>query len=155
MEKFSRTLRGYDVDEVNQFLDEVIEKVEKMVIDLKQKDQKIQELSALEQQNKRLLEKLEQYKRTEETMNRAIFMAQKTSDQMRMMAHNERETIMEEAKRNANRIVNEALLKAEKTEREADQLKRNILVFKKRLKDIIETQLEVVEQIEILDLNGE
>lgn len=155
MEKFSRTLRGYDVDEVNDFLDEVIEKVEKMVADIKEKDSRIKELSALEEQNKRLLEKLEQYKRTEETMNRAIFMAQKTSDQMRMMAHNERETIVTEAKRNANRILNEALLKAEKTEREADQLKRNILVFKKRLKDIIETQLEVVDQIEILELDGE
>ena len=81
-------------------------------------------------------------------------MAQKTSEQMRLNAHNEREAIIDEAKRNANRIINEALLKAEKTEREADALKRNIVVFKKRVKDIIETQLEVVDQIEILDLEG-
>lgn len=155
MEKFNRTLRGYDVDEVNSFLDEVIDKVEAMVNELAEKDKIIKNLSYLEEENKRLHERLEQYKRTEETMNRAIFMAQKTSDQMRMMAQSERETIIKEAKRNADRILNEALLKAEKTEREADMLKRNIVIFKKRIKDIIETQLEVVDQIEVLDLNGD
>ena len=30
MDKFNRTLRGYDPDEVNQFLDQVIKQVEKM-----------------------------------------------------------------------------------------------------------------------------
>ncbi len=154
MEKFNRVVRGYDPNEVNAFLDEVIKKVELMVKDMKEKDRKIEELSRLERENQLLRGKLEQYRRTEETMNRAIFMAQKTSEQMRLNAHNERETIIEEAKRNANRIINEALLKAEKTEREADALKRNIVIFKKRVKDIIETQLEVVDQIEILDLEG-
>lgn len=154
MEKFNRVVRGYDPNEVNAFLDEVIKKVELMVKDMKEKDRKIEELSRLEKENQLLRGKLEQYRRTEETMNRAIFMAQKTSEQMRLNAHNEREAIIDEAKRNANRIINEALLKAEKTEREADALKRNIVVFKKRVKDIIETQLEVVDQIEILDLEG-
>ena len=49
MEKFNRTLRGYDPDEVNEFLDQVIGKVEKLVSDietknneLKEKDEKIQ-----------------------------------------------------------------------------------------------------------------
>lgn len=154
MEKFNRVVRGYDPNEVNAFLDEVIKKVEIMVKDMKEKDKKIEELSKLEKENQLLRGKVEQYRRTEETMNRAIFMAQKTSEQMRLNAHNERETIIDEAKRNANRIINEALLKAEKTEREADALKRNIVIFKKRVKDIIETQLEVVDQIEILDLEG-
>lgn len=154
MEKFNRVVRGYDTAEVNAFLDEVIKKVELMVRDMKEKDKKIEELSRLAKENQLLRGKLEQYRRTEETMNRAIFMAQKTSEQMRLNAHNEREAIIDEAKRNANRIINEALLKAERTEREADALKRNIVVFKKRVKDIIETQLEVVDQIEVLDLNS-
>ena len=154
MEKFNRVVRGYDPNEVNAFLDEVIKKVEIMVRDMKEKDKKMEELSKLERENQLLRGKLEQYRRTEETMNRAIFMAQKTSEQMRLNAHNEREAIIDEAKRNANRIINDALLKAEKTEREADALKRNIVIFKKRVKDIIETQLEVVDQIEVLDLEG-
>ena len=40
MEKFNRTLRGYDPDEVNHFLDQVIQQVEKIVKENKEKDKK-------------------------------------------------------------------------------------------------------------------
>ncbi|MEI3530040.1 MAG: DivIVA domain-containing protein [Bacilli bacterium] len=152
MEKFNRTLRGYDPVEVNQFLDQVIKQVEKMVNEMKDKDARIKELEALEEENMALKEKLVQYTRTEETLNKAILMAQKTSDQMRLAAHRESELIVDDAKKNANRIVNEALLRAEKTEMEADMLKRNINVFKRRLKDIVESQLEVIKDIEKVEL---
>ena len=41
MEKFNRTLRGYDPEEVNSFLDKVIAQVEDMVSEIKIKDEKI------------------------------------------------------------------------------------------------------------------
>lgn len=152
MEKFNRVLRGYDPVEVNNFLDKVISQVESMVKELNKKDKEIMELSSLSTENEQLKQKIEQFKRTEETMNKAIMMAQKTSDQMRLAAHNEGETIVSEAKHNANRIVNEALLKAEKTETEAELLRRNINIFKRRLKNIIETQLEVINEIDQVEL---
>lgn len=152
MEKFNRTLRGYDPVEVNNFLDKVIKQVEIMVGELNEKDTKIEQLSHLEQENIVLKQKLEQYRRTEETMNKAIMMAQKTSDQMRIAAHNEAEAIIDDAKRNANRIVNEALMRAEKTEQEANMLKRNINIFKRRLRSIIEAQLELVDEIDQVDM---
>lgn len=152
MEKFSRTLRGYDPDEVNDFLDKIIKQVENIVNENKVKDKKIAELEKLDQENKRLKEKLEQYERTEATLNRAIMMAQKTSEQIKLAAHHESEILIEEAKQNANRIVNEALLRAEKTEREATLLRRNINIFKRRVKDIVEAQLDVVSEFDHIDL---
>lgn len=159
MDKFNRVLRGYDPDEVNKFLDEVIRQVEKMIKDIKLKDQqlilkdrKIKELKAELEETAHIKEKLEQYERMEETLNRAIIMAQKTSDQIKSNAHRESEIILEDAKKNANRIVNESLLKAEKAEIEASMLKRNVNVFKRKLKDIIETQLELVDDIEKVDI---
>ena len=94
------------------------------------------------------MQKVEQYEKVENTLNKAIIMAQKTSDQMRASAHQEAEVILSDAKKNANRIVNEALLKAEKTEDEAARLNRNIKIFKRRVKEIIEAQLEVIEEID-------
>ena len=58
MEKFTRTLRGYDPDEVNHFIDQVISQVEIMVNDIKSKNKKIAELSSLEEENAKLKEKL-------------------------------------------------------------------------------------------------
>ena len=152
MEKFNRTLRGYDPEEVNKFLDQVIKQVEDMVNDLNVKNERIKTLEHFEQENKALKEKLAQYQRSEETLNRAIMMAQKTSDQMRLAANQECEAIINDAKRNASRIVNEALVRAEKTEREANTLRRNINIFKRRLKDIIETQLAMVDEIDTMDI---
>lgn len=151
MEKFTRTLRGYDPDEVNHFIDQVISQVEIMVKDIKSKNKKIAELSQLEEENAKLKEKLATYERMEGTLNRAIVMAEKTSEQIKLSAHKESETIINDAKRNANRIVNDALLRAEKTEMEADMLRRNITIFKRKLKSIIETQLEMVNDIEKVD----
>ena len=47
MEKFNRTIRGYDPEEVNAFLDKVITQVEAMVNEIKQKDQEILRLQSL------------------------------------------------------------------------------------------------------------
>ena len=112
------------------------------------KDKKIEELSKIVASTEHIREKLSSYERMEATLNRAIIMAQKTSDQIKSTAHRESEIILQDAKRNASRIVNESLLKAEKAEMEADALKRNINIFKRKLRGIIEAQLEMVDDIE-------
>lgn len=152
MEKFNRTLRGYDPEEVNSFLDKVIAQVEDMVSEIKEKDAKIAALEKYEAENLSLKDKIAQYERMEATVNKTIIMAQKTSEQVRLSTQKECETIIEDAKRSANRIVNEALLRAEKTEQEANMLRRNINIFKRRVKDIIEAQLEVVNEMDQVEL---
>lgn len=152
MEKFNRTLHGYDPIEVNNFLDSVIGQVEKIIAANKEKDKRIKDLENKQQEYERIKDKLDQYTRMEQTLNRAILMAQKTSEQMKLTASREGELIIDNAKKNANRIVNDALIKADQTEREAEILKRNINVFKRRLRDIIQTQLDMVDEIEKIDL---
>ena len=166
MEKFSRVLRGYDPNEVNDFLDKVIAKVEAMVKELEEKDKKINELTKLnqddkqqisdlkklEQENLNLTSKIAQFERMEENLKRAILMAEKTSEQIKLTAYQERDIIVSDAKKNANRIVNEALLKAETIEKESDMLRRNMIVFKRRLKDALSTQVELIEDIEKIEI---
>ena len=151
----NKLYRNYTPEQIDQFLDQVIKQVEKMIEDNKAKnreialkDKKIEDLTKLVADTSRMQEKLMQYERMETTLNRAIMMAQKTSDQIKSSAHRESELIIEDAKRNASRIVNESLLKAEKAEMEAESLKRNINVFKRKLRGIIEAQLEMVDDIE-------
>lgn len=154
----NRTFKNYSPEEVERFLDQVISQVERMIEDNKaksleliSKDKKIKELEDVIESTQGLQQRLEQYERMEGTLNRAILMAQKTSDQIKTNAHKESEIILEDAKRNASRIVNESLLKAEKTEMEAEMLRRNINVFKRKLRGIIEAQLDMVNDIEKVD----
>ena len=79
-------------------------------------------------------------------------MAEKTSEQIKLTAYQERDIILSDAKKNANIIVNEALLKSENIEIEANKLRRNVIVFKKKLKDALQTQLELVDDIEKIEL---
>ena len=123
MERFTRVLRGYDPEEVNAFLDQVINQVQKMVKSMKEKDkkiaimnEKIKKLESTVNSTSNVREKLSQYERMESTLNNAIMMAQKTSDQIKVTAHRESEVILDNAKKNASRIVNEALMKAEQNE---------------------------------------
>ena len=155
MDNNTKTFKNYTPEQVSNFLDQIIEQVERMIQDNKAKneeialkDKKIEELTKLVANTSRMQEKLMQYERMEGTLNRAVMMAQKTSDQIKSSAHRECELILEDAKRNASRIVNESLLKAEKTEMEAEALKRNINIFKRRLRGILESQLEMVDDIE-------
>ena len=150
-----RTFKNYTPEQIDQFLEQVIKQVERMIEDNKAKnreialkDKKIEELSKIVTGTSRMQEKLAQYERMEGTLNRAIMMAQKTSDQIKSNAHRESEIILNDAKMNASRIVNESLLKAEKTEMEAEMLKRNITIFKRKLRGLIEAQLEMVDDIE-------
>ncbi len=152
MEKFNRTLRGYDPDEVNAFLDKVITRVEQMVKEIDKKNAEIDILKAQISENSKQKEKLQQYERMEDTLNRAIMMAQKTSDQLKIAAHRESEIVIDDAKRNANRIVNEALMRAEKIESDSMTLKRNVDIFKRRLKNIVESQLEVIDEIDKIEI---
>jgi cell division initiation protein len=151
MEKFNRVLRGYDPEEVNNFLDSVIAQVEK--------DEQIESLknvannyNALATQYNVLKNKLENQSNLEQTLRRAIMMAEKTGEQIKLTAHQERDIILNDAKKNADRIVNEALMRSESIEKEANNLRRNVIVFKRRLKEALQTQLELVEDIEKIEL---
>lgn len=144
MEKFSTSFTGYKKEEVNKFLDDVIKQVETMINNMKAKDLEIDKLKA----------ELEHYKNLESTFNRALLVAEDAGQQIRNSARSESKNLIEDAKRNADRIVNNALLEASNARRDAEKLRRNIITFKKRLRDILETQLDLVDDIDKLDIDN-
>jgi len=142
MERFSTSFKGYKKEEVNKFVADCIKEVESMLESLKAKDAEINKLK----------ESLIKYQSLEESLNKTILMAEETSSQVRKMASDDAARIINDAKRNASRIVNEALMQADETSKENEKLKRNIITFKRRLKMILENQLELVDDIEHIDM---
>ena len=142
MEKFSREQDGYNKEEVNKFIDDVIVQTEAVITRVKTQQDEI----------KTLKKELEHYKKIEETLKSALLNAEKASNDIKKNAIEESKIIVMDAKRNASHIINDALLRAEKIEIKADTLERNIITFKRKLKLIVEQQLAVVEDIEELDL---
>lgn len=144
MDKFEIKFRGYDTVQVNKFVDDTISKYEELLNKLKDSDLEVENLR----------KELEHYINIEDTLKRAIFSAEDKCGEMKRLAREESEMLINDAKKNANRIVNDALLKADKAEEDTIRLKRNINYFKKKLKRIIEGQLEIVDEIEEIDLRS-
>ncbi|MBQ2639417.1 MAG: DivIVA domain-containing protein [Bacilli bacterium] len=143
MEKFSYEKDGYNRSEVNKFISDVIKQTEGIIKRCKLQSSEIEKLR----------KELTHYKSLEDTLKTAIIKAEETGDNIKRMAREEHELIVKDAKNNASRIVNEALLRAEKIENQADTLERNMKIFKRKLKVIMEQQMAVVEEIEVLELD--
>lgn len=143
MDKFNLEANGYSRREVNQFIDDVISNTESMIKRVKSQQLEINNLK----------EEIIKYKKMEETLKGSMYKAEEASTNIRKQAMDEGKIIVEEARKNASRIVNDALLRAEKIELKADVLERNVRIFKRKLKLVIEQQLAVVDEIEILDLD--
>lgn len=139
MRKFNTSFPGYNKSEVNSFVSNVTNEYEVMLNNLKARDKEIEALK----------KELERIKGLEKTLNRALLIAEESSNNIKKIAYDESKLIIEEAKKNASRIINNALIKAEKIDSEALELKNQVIRYKKRYKNLLEEQLDEVEKLEI------
>jgi len=133
--EFTKSWRGYDEDEVNEFLDQVIKDYEMVIRDKKDLQEKLNQLE----------EKLGHFTNIEETLNKSILVAQETAEEVKNSATKESKLIIKEAEKNADRIINEALSKSRRISIEVEELKKQAKVFRTRLKMLVEAQLEIVQ----------
>ncbi|WP_186577538.1 DivIVA domain-containing protein [Aquibacillus kalidii] len=133
--EFTRGFRGYDEDEVNEFLDQVIKDYELV----------IRERKELKEQVEQLNERLGHFSNIESTLNKSILIAQETAEEVKGNATKESKLIIKEAEKNADRIINEALQKSRRISIEVEELKKQAKVFRTRLKMLVEAQLDLVE----------
>lgn len=143
MKKFDRSINGYNVHQVNAFVDDVISRVDDMITKMKNKDLEID----------RLKKELEHYKNMDATLNRAVVMAEEAASKYKNNTLAESDLIITEAKKNANRIINDALMKAESLEADAARLRRNIVTYKRRIRGLIEEQASIIDDLDKVDID--
>ncbi|TQS75639.1 DivIVA domain-containing protein [Ornithinibacillus gellani] len=139
---FTRSLRGYNEDEVNDFLDQVVKDYEMV----------IREKKALDEKASQLNERLSHFTNIEETLNKSILVAQETAEELKGNAAKESKLIIKEAEKNADRIINEALSKSRRISIEVEELKKQAKVFRTRLKMLVEAQLDMIDTDDWEDL---
>ncbi|HZG70821.1 MAG TPA: DivIVA domain-containing protein [Chondromyces sp.] len=132
--EFSRGFRGYDEDEVNDFLNQIIKDYELVLREKKELEERVAEMN----------EKIGHFTTIEETLNKSILIAQEAGEEVKRNAQKEAKLIIKEAEKNADRIVNESLSKARKIAIEIEDLKKQSKVFRTRFKMLIEAQLDLL-----------
>ena len=136
--KFSTSIQGYKKEEVNDFVREVIQEYESMLKKLKYSCQVIDNLK----------QEIKKYKENEASLNRAILIAEESTNNIKRAAFDESKVIIEDAKRNAARVINNALAKAERIESEAETLSRKVAVYKRRFRALVEDQLDEMDRFD-------
>lgn len=136
--KFSTSIQGYKKEEVNDFVKEVTVEYESMLRKLKNSCEIIETLKG----------ELKHYKDIEATLNRAILVAEESTSNIKKAAYDESKVIIEDAKKNATKVINNALQKAERIESEAESLRRKVAVYKRRFRNLVEDQLDEMEQFD-------
>ncbi len=87
--EFSRSFRGYDEDQVNEFLDQVIKDYEAL----------IRENKEMQNQLITIQERLDHFANIEETLSKTIIVAQEAADEVKTNAKKEAQLIIKEAEK--------------------------------------------------------
>jgi cell division initiation protein len=133
--EFKRGFRGYDEDEVNEFLDLIIKEFEILIREKKEIEEKMSQSS----------EKLDHFTSIEESLSKTIILAQETADEVKSNAKKEAQLILKEAEKNADRIINESLAKSRNISIEVEELKKQASIYRARFRSLLEVQLEMLQ----------
>lgn len=155
MENITNTLRSYDNDDIMKYLNVVMNKLADIESDNSLKNKQLYnydlEVKRLQQENLNLRNQVNYYKQIETNLNNSFTMIKTTGEQIKNNAFKEREVIIADAKNTASRILNDALIKSEKIEMESCNLQKSIVVYKNKLRTLINCQLQLIDDIDIIE----
>lgn len=132
--EFKRTLRGYSTEEVDDFLDQVTRDYEGS----------LRELAVSRDQVAKLEDKLTHYYKLEQTLHGALVVAQETAEEVKNSARKEAQLLIKEAEVRAEKIVEEAIAKSRKMASEYQEVQKQAEIFRGRLRALLQAQLEMI-----------
>ena len=136
--KFTRRrMNGYDVEEVDDFLDLLTVDYSKNYKTIKELETKVDELN----------KSMEHYKSIETTLQDTLVMAQKTAEDVKAVAKKQADQIVEEAKSSAQKqadsLDNEIIAK----KKELEDIKKQFDLYKAKMESLLIAQLELLKDI--------
>ena len=140
MDNFTNVTGGYNKQEVNEFVDYVIKKTEDNILTIKTQKE---EIERLKQENERL-------KKLEDSYKYIQTQVENTANEIKSNDKYEADLIIKEAKENASTIVNDALLKTKKINNDREHLNQSLKLYKRKVKNALIEQMEIIDEIEIL-----
>ena len=136
--KFAKQMmNGYSVDEVDDFLDDLTVEYEKL----------FKENAEYKNDIVRLKEDMEHYRAIENTLQSTLVMAQTTAEEIKDVARQQAEQIINEAKINAQRDVDSLTNEIAIKQKELDDIQKQFDVYKAKMESLLISQLELLKDI--------
>ena len=136
--KFSKQMmNGYNVDEVDDFLDELTLDYTKNYKEVNELRNKVEELN----------KSLEHYKTIEETLQNTLVMAQSTAEDVKKVARQQADQIINEAKGTAQKQASDLDNEIVAKKKELEDVKKQFDIYKAKMESLLISQLELLKDI--------
>lgn len=136
--KFSKqVMNGYSVEEVDDFLDDLTADYSKNYKEAVELKSKVDELT----------QNLEHYRAIEKTLQNTLVMAQTTAEDIKEIARQQADQIINEAKSTAQKQVNELDNEIVIKKKELDDIKKQFDIYKAKMESLLISQLELIKDI--------
>lgn len=129
---------SYDKEEIKEILDYAIRKIEQNISTIKDQQIEIDRLKK-ELEISRNIPYNYNYEKEEQIKK-----------ELKENAKKEAELIINEARNNANKIINDALIETQKLDMKKEMLEKNIKMMKSKVREVLTKQFELIDEIEIL-----
>ncbi len=137
--EFKKSMRGYDAEEVDEFLDEIIVDYEKMQ----------REIDMLKTQLSNYSENMNNYREKEISLNNALVSAQRFADQLKQDAEGRAAEIIAQAEEEAQKIIGSTEEKYNKVLNDYTTLASRYHDAKETLKEYFQNQIQMLDQEEV------
>jgi len=137
-QEFSRSFRGYNEEEVDDFLDKIVKDYEEL----------INENVRLNEEIEKMKERLKEFSEIEESLRSALLNAQKSAEEMKGRVENEAKVMVRKAEIEAEVIKQKASQKEDEVKNEINNLRRYKFMFKEKFKSMLNLYLKMLESEE-------
>ena len=135
---FRRVMRGYDPDAVDNFLDEVVARMEELVRENQSTAGKVAQMT----------DAIADYRERERAMNEALVSAQQLREGMREQAQREADLVLREARAEGERIISDAKRQVTMALEALRRVQAQRIRFLRLFRALVERQLSELEQEE-------
>ncbi|MBR0426691.1 MAG: DivIVA domain-containing protein [Clostridia bacterium] len=136
--RFSKQMmNGYNVEEVDDFLDEIGADYAQKNRELQEKDKELENLKR----------EVEKYKSLESTLQNTLVMAQSTAEEVKNVAKQQADQLVADAKSTVEREVIDLEQKVTYKKRELDNLQKQFDIYKAKMESLLISQLELIKEV--------
>lgn len=136
--KFSKQMvNGYNVEEVDEFLDLLTVDYERMYKENSEAREKIEQLTG----------DLAHYKTIESTLQSTLMMAQSTAEEVKNVAKQQAEQIVEDARMSASKEVTTLEQEIMVKKKELEDAQKQFDIYKAKMESLLISQLEILKEI--------
>lgn len=132
--EFSNKFRGYDPEQVNDFLDIIRVQLEKTLEENKQLAKDLMDAN----------DKINYFNQLQESLNSSIIIAQEAADRLKQNARKEAELILYEAERDADRILRDASDQSSHIFSEVENLREKVSVYRENVRQEMQASLNLL-----------